>query len=67
MIDEYNNLIVNHLDYDSNDKELNALDEYQNELAFYVDNPEWRKEDVSYYGPEILKEKVGAFIKQLRD
>jgi hypothetical protein len=42
------------------------LNELYHDLHFYVANPEWRKEDPSYYGQEGLKQHVISALGKLR-
>jgi hypothetical protein len=37
------------------------------DLAYYVQNPGWRREDASYYGNERLKEEVFGALRRLHD
>jgi hypothetical protein len=56
-----------HRDLLSIDDEIyNILNEFYVELQLFVTNPEYRKEDPSFYGPDELKLKISHTIEKLR-
>lgn len=67
MVKKYDDLVADQVPYHAQDDKLKMLSEYQDELAFYVENPEWRKQHDCYYGPEILRENVETFLKKLQN
>jgi hypothetical protein len=64
MIREYENLMANECPYEllTESRQLTLIDEFQTELALYVEKPELRAESKQYYGPEELKKKVDEFL-----
>lgn len=48
------------------DEESDVLAELAYDLDFYVENPEWRREDPSYYGDERLIREIRESISKLR-
>lgn len=67
FIKNYDKLMLHEeFPWESNNPKIQALECFQDELSFYVENPEWRKEYEGYYGDEELKaksEKVLTFLK----
>lgn len=43
-----------------------VLGRYHIEFALYVENPEWRTQSTSYYGPAQLRDKIQAFVRDLK-
>lgn len=46
---------------------VETLAELVYDLAYYVQNPEWRRQDMSYYGNERLKNDVFGALRRLND
>lgn len=67
MIKKYDEIISEHYPWGTKNKKLKILESFQDELAFYVENPEWRKQDENYYGTEDLDVKIKEFLSNLEN
>ena len=65
MINQYNDLICEYFPWGTGNAKLRLIEQFQNKLALYVENDEWREEDESYYGPKELDKYVQEFIDYL--
>lgn len=66
FVKRYDNIITDkEFPWDLDNDKIQALDEFQNEISLFVDNPEWRKEHQSYFGEQELKKKVEGLLKYL--
>lgn len=52
---------------DFSDEVVDVLADLVTDLAYYVQNPEWRQEDASYYGNERLKAEVFDALRRLHE
>ena len=66
MIKEYDDMICNFFTWDSKNERINQIEKFQNNLAFFVENEEWRKEDENYYGVVELNKYVKDFLDFLK-
>jgi hypothetical protein len=68
MVHRYNDIIVRDaFSEDFDNYFMNALDEFDDDISMYVENPEWRKEHAGYYGNEELKVKAREFFIKISD
>jgi hypothetical protein len=67
MISEYNIIIRDYFPWGTDNEKLKIIEQFQNQLAFFVENPQWRKEDKNYYGPAELNDKVRSFLSILNN
>lgn len=66
VVREVNDLIGDHTPDEILEELMEIIDEFQYELAFYVEDEEMRKQYEGYYGPEELKEKVEEYYPKLK-
>ena len=65
LIKEFQERIWNGKDYE-HDKNINEiLSELAYDLDFYEPNEEWRKESLSYYGEDRLKEEIKSALGKI--
>jgi hypothetical protein len=63
MVHRYNDIIVRDaFSEDFDNHIMDVLDEFQDDISMYVENPEWRKEHAGYYGNEELNVKAREFF-----
>jgi len=68
FVQRYDNIITDkEFPWNLDNDKIQALDEFQNEISLFVDNPEWRKEHQSYFGEKELKKKVEELLKYLEE
>lgn len=66
LVQHYDSIVVqDEINWDFPDGKLDLIDKFQDELAFYVENPDLRKEHVSYYGDLELTQKVKDILIKL--
>lgn len=68
FVQRYDNIITEkEFPWDLDNDKIEALDEFQNKISLFVDNPEWRKEHQSYFGEQELKKKVEGLLNYLEE
>jgi hypothetical protein len=66
LISEYDKMISNdEVPWDVQDHRITAIDDFQTELGFFVEDPNKRAENSAYYGENELRKKVEAFLRSL--
>ena len=67
LVKQYDKILVrDDIDWDSSNTQLELIDEFQEELALYVEKPEWRKEHRSYFGDLELSQKIKEFLQKIK-
>jgi len=67
FIERYHSIIIGEkFPWDSENPNIQTLDDFHDELSLFVENPEWRKEHTSYYGEPELRKKVENFLEFLK-
>lgn len=65
MIENYDEFMREYFDYESDDQQLVMIDDFQTELALFVEDSEKRKDHRDYYGEEELTKKVKEFLQAI--
>lgn len=66
LIFEFENYLNSDISQEElSEQEYNILNELVFDLANYVANPEWRKEDPSYFGDEKLEELIKEALEKI--
>ena len=67
MIKNYDKIICEYFPWGTDNEKLIRIESFQDKLALFVENPEWRKEDVNYYGVTELNKYVKELIDFIKN